>query len=76
MCCLLILLICLLPKWMKLKGVLNMSWIGWVVIGIFVVLFFLLLFGLMKVSGDYNRRQEEAEWKNRKKNDADDSGWF
>ena len=76
MCCLLILLICLLPKWMKLKGVLNMSWIGWVVIGIFVVLFILLLFGLMKVSGDYNRRQEEAEWKNRKKNDADDSGWF
>lgn len=53
-----------------------MSWIGWVVIGIFVVLFILLLFGLMKVSGDYNRRQEEAEWKNRKKNDADDSGWF
>lgn len=49
---------------------------GWILIGIFMVLFFLLLFGLMKASGDYNRRQEEAEWKNRKKNDADDSGWF
>ena len=61
---------------MKLKGVLNMPVWGWILIGIFVVLFFLLLFGLMKVSGDYSRRQEEAEWKNRKKNDADDSGWF
>jgi len=83
MCYLLILLICLLPKWMKLnrnlmklKGVLNMPVWGWILIGIFVVLFFLLLFGLMKASGDYSRRQEEAEWKNRKKNDADDSGWF
>ena len=76
MCCLPILLICLLPKWMKLKGVLNMSWIGWVVIVFFAILFFLFLFGLMKAAGDYSRRQEEAERKNRKKNDADDSGWF
>ena len=62
-----------------------MSWMGWVLIGLLVIAFIFLIFGLMVASGNYSRRCEDEEYfkwvermkqKEAEQKKEDDSSWF
>lgn len=62
-----------------------MTWVGWVLIGLAVIVFIFLIFGLMIASGNYSRRCEDEEYyrwvermkqKEAEQKKEDDSSWF